>query len=182
MVLSAAHFGRFRDAFALSPSPLCPYNVPAQQRKELWSLHMCGLIQRLLMLYVYCFEFMLLASRLQNSSRMSFSSSHPQTIQNKTGPAIIQADVLYLLCILSAGSTIFFPSFYLDCTAIRTNSFFFFFFPVQHVKLLDRPQSDSVPCFLEKSSLQKDLGGEGKHCSIRLMVYSALSKSAINRK
>lgn len=34
--------------------------------------HMCVLLQSSLMLYVYCFEFMLLVSRLQNTSRMSF--------------------------------------------------------------------------------------------------------------
>lgn len=34
--------------------------------------HMCALLSSSLMLYVYCFEFVLLANRLQNISRMSF--------------------------------------------------------------------------------------------------------------
>lgn len=87
--------------------------------------HMCVLLSSSLMLYVYCFEFVLLANRLQNISRMSFPllPSPPQTMQNMTGPAAIQADVLYLLCILSVGSTIFFCPFTLVVLLLRTNLF-----------------------------------------------------------
>lgn len=55
--------------------------------------HMCVLLQSSLMLYVYCFEFVLLVSRLQNISRMSFpllpspSSNHREQDRASNNPS-----------------------------------------------------------------------------------------------
>lgn len=85
--------------------------------------HMCVCS---LMLYVYCFEFMLLANRLQNICRMSFPlllfppPNHTEQDRANNNPRRCFIFAVHSEC----WQYYFFPIFYLDCVAVRTNIFF----------------------------------------------------------
>lgn len=87
--------------------------------------HMCVLLLSSSILYVYCFEFMLLANRLQNISRMSFPllpsplPNHTEQDRASSNPSRCFVFAVHSEC----GQSYFFP-FYLDFVAVKTNIFF----------------------------------------------------------
>lgn len=147
--------------------------------------HMCVLLSNSLMLYVYCFEFVLLANRLQNISRTSFPllpsppPNHTEQDRASSNPSRCFIFAVHSEC---GQYYFFFFPFYLDCVAVRTS----FFFPLCSVSNCQTNYSLTLSyAFQSKSQqlvplfLQKDLGGEGKLHSNRLMAYLALSIACI---
>lgn len=92
--------------------------------------YMCVLLSSSLMLYVYCFEFVLLANGLQNISRMSFPllpsppPNHPEYDRASSNPSRCFIFAVHSEC----GQYYFFCHvFYLGCVAFKNKPFF----PVQ---------------------------------------------------
>lgn len=117
------------------PSHLNPKVLKVFQNRHVRSVgpsHMCVLLSSSLMLYVYCFEFVLLANRLQNITRISFPllpsppPNHAEQDRASNNPSRCFIFAVHSEC----GQSYYFPPvLYLDCVAIRTNFFSFFPFP-----------------------------------------------------
>ena len=88
--------------------------------------HTCVSIQRSLMLYVYCFEFMLLASRLQSISRMSFPLlPSPPAHHTKQDRASNNPSRCFIFAVHSECRQYYFFSFLLPWLCCCKNKHFF---------------------------------------------------------